>query len=226
MKNRISILIQAIVGCSCALLLSCSGSQPRANGEAGRQTVDTKVTADAYLFDARFTRDGRLGSMRLEIFDADSVIALSGRAYLGKGALRGRITRDSVQLYFPASNQYISEATDEFLRNDSCALDIAKEELVSILRHRPPMASNPTAGRFSVISASADDTVMIATWCRKSFELKYYKTSEGWCVGSFNFRDSLGTEIQANRREVRFGARIKAGQFHVTIPPDAERITP
>jgi hypothetical protein len=226
MKNCNSLLIPAIVGCGLALMLSCSASRPNANDESGSQGNDTKVTADAYLFDTQVTRGGRLASMRLEIFDADSVIGLSGRAYLGKGALKGRITRDSVKLYFPSSNQYISEATDDFMRNDSCALNISKDDLVGILRHRPPSDSRPTAGKFGVISASADDTVMIATWCRRIFELKYYKTSDGWCVGSFHFDDSLGTEIQAKRREVRFGARVKAGQFHVIIPSDAERIKP
>ena len=204
----------------------CSSSRPRSGDEEKSPSANTKIIADAYLFDTKVTREGKFGSMRLEIFDADSVIALSGRAYLGKGALRGRITRDSVKLYFPTSNQYVATSFDELLRSDSCNLSVSRDELLGIFRHRPPTVPSPTAGQFSVIQQSTNDAELVATWCGKVFDLKYYQTSEDWRIGSFTFSDSLGTEIKANRREMRVGVRIKSRQFQVTIPADAERIKP
>jgi hypothetical protein len=133
----------AIVAFSSLAWLGCARSGPRTSqSEMASAGSSAKVKADAYLFDTEITSHGKLTSMRLEIFDADSVLALSGRAYMGKGVIKGIITSDSLLMYLPTSDQYIKESWRSWQGKDSCTADISKLNFHSCLRDLPRATSD------------------------------------------------------------------------------------
>jgi hypothetical protein len=187
------------------------------------------VRADAYLFDTEIVKAGKLTSMRLEIFDADSVMAVAGRAYLGKGAVRGKFTADSIIMYFPPIKQYLRESVRAWHSKDSCVSDVSHINFLRCLDEIPGERSGDSGLAVRTVSRTEDNVSVAVTSlnCRWVLSLTYFLTSQdGWRLSRFVFDDSTNTTISGNRREFRPGAKFKASQFDVVIPDGAESIIP
>jgi hypothetical protein len=222
--------LTALILFSSIVWLGCAASGPGTGQSEGTPVGSSvKVRADAYLFDTEITNYGKLTSMRLEIFDADSVLALSGRAYMGKGVIKGVITSDSLLMYLPTSKQYIQESWRFWRGKDSCTADISNLNFHSYLRDLPQATTGESGAIMRTVSTSGDRTsvVVSAPGCHWALALMYYRTKDnGWRLSRFQFDDSSHTTIVGNRREFRPDVKVKAGQFQVVIPPDAERLIP
>jgi hypothetical protein len=188
----------------------------------------TKVQVEAYLFDAVIRHDGKPTTIRLELFDADSVMALSGRAYLGKGALRGRMTSDSLIVYFPTSDEYVQDEIVNMLHELSCKVDISRFNILRLFKNLP---DSITMDQNLKITSDYSDKkqplfIITAESCAWQMSLNYRQTNIGWRIQKIDYFDGVHTYLTADCREFRENQKIPKQRFLVTIPSAALRVTP
>jgi len=223
----------AVTFCTLALpgliMSGCGSSRRTAPGdERPAELFREKVDVEAYLFDAKIRRDGKPTSFRLELFQTDSVIALGGRGYLGKGALKGRLTADSLEVYFPSTDEFVCEPVADLLASFDCLGELPPVNLLSLFQNLPDSViddvnatvvsdySNRKRPKFSV---SFDQ-------CPWEINLVYDRRGDRWRIRQFSYSDGDRFLLKATRREYREHARVKAGKFTVSVPHHASRIIP
>ena len=197
-----------------AALLGMSGCGRRVRpATAEERPTDTKpnarVEASAYLFDAKLRMDGKPRSFRLEVFLTDSVAALAGRAYLGRGALRGRLTTDSLLVYFPSRDEYVDESTVALLSASECLGIGDKVNLLELFTSTPDEVLD--ARRFSI----AVDTPghrkkfqVSAGGCPWTIDLLYDREDDSWLLREFSVDNGRDMKLTAKRRTFKKHARI------------------
>lgn len=224
MKNALTTLLLLLI----SVMSGCT-TQSRTTGEESSSAQRRgKITAEAYLFDAKIRREGKVNTFRLEIFQTDSLLGLSGRGYLGKGALKGWLGHDSIQVYFPSVNEFAYESVGDLLRSFDCTSDMPDIDLMSLFTRLPDDAlfdvrltveadySNHKRPKFEL---SVDG-------CPWLMELKYDERKAGWRIRSFAFYDGNGNRLTAKRREYKRKAEVRPIVFEPAIPNNAVRIHP
>jgi len=212
-----------------AMLVGCASVYQGAEGEGERagKSAGGEVTADAYLFDTKTYREGKLTSVRLEVFWTDSVIALGGRAYLGKGALKGRLTRDSLTIYFPTRKEYLDKPIHEALASSDCPFSLGALDVLDLFGSVPD--SNSFEGDISLVSdyRKTDRPVFTISkdGCDWRLKLEYDYKSGTPRIRQFEFENGERFRLKANRREFKSNRRVKASKFDVHIPSQAVKIT-
>jgi len=212
-----------------ATLVGCATVYQGADGEEVPvgESAGGKVTADAYLFDTKTYRDGKLTSVRLEVFWTDSVMALGGRAYLGKGALKGRLTRDSLTVYFPTRKEYLDGPIHEALTSSDCPFSLGALDILDLFKSVPDSSS--FAGDILLVSdyRKADRPVFTISndSCDWWLKLEYDYKSGTPRIRRFEFENGERFQLKANRREFRSNRKVKASKFEVRIPSRAVKIT-
>ncbi len=105
---------------------------------ANKQRVpEFDVQVEAYLFDAVVLRGQKRNTFRLDVYQTDSIMALTGRGYLGKGALKGWMTRDSIKVLFPATNEYLYETIPALIGSIACLGDTAEINMFALFSALP-----------------------------------------------------------------------------------------
>ncbi|MBD3258210.1 hypothetical protein GF377_07230, partial [candidate division GN15 bacterium] len=125
------------LGLACVAIVALVGCGGGYAGGAAAERLEREITADAYRFNARVYADGKPTTFKLEIYHTDSVVGLYGRGYLGKGGLRGRATRDSLELYFPNSKEYLYESLVTMIQSSACPVPIGRLNLLDIFATTP-----------------------------------------------------------------------------------------
>jgi hypothetical protein len=196
--------------------------------EVHRDQAEAKIEVEAYLFDAKLKRQGKPTSFRLEIFQTDSVIALGGRAYLGKGALKGRLTADSLEVYFPSSNEYLYEPLNTLLAATECASGDFRLNLLHLFQELPD-----SVGELRHVLVVADYANrkhpkfdLYLKDCPWRIEMEYDWENEGWRMREFTFDNGRDVTLHARRREYKNQARVPISKFQLIIPHDAVRLIP
>ncbi|MDF1544628.1 MAG: hypothetical protein P1R58_05950 [bacterium] len=211
-----------------AALLSGCGTGPNRTGEEQSALSRSKITADAYLFDATLYREGKPTSVRLECYVTDSVVGLSGRGYLGKGALKGRLTRDSINVYFPSTNEYLSEKSGDLLISAAgCAQVKAEADLLSLFSSVPE--SRNWGETFAITRSGDDDQPQYQISlgdCGWEFTLEYRESDASLFLNKFEFNDGHGSRLKAKRRTLKREASVPSNRFQVDLPIGAVRIIP
>jgi len=214
-----------------ALLLmgSCGpGRRIRPEYEERVAIVQEKIEVEAYLFDAKLRRQRKPTSFRLEIFQTDSVIALGGRAYLGKGALKGLLTTDSLEVYFPSSNEYLYESLRDLFATAECANSMPKLNLLHLFTSPPD-----SLAEMEEVSVASDYTnrkrpeyVISFPDCSWMIELTYDRHEAGWRIRDFKFDNGNDITLKAKRRTYKKKAQVPDSKFQLVAPDGATRITP
>jgi|GEM_PF-459506 len=225
-------LIRTLSGTAAILVgLLQFGCQPRyttASPQEGDTGVQTKIPAEAYTFNSRLKRDGKPTTVKLELYHADTVIGLAGRAYLGKGALKGRLTGDSMVVYFPASNEYVREAISDLAARGECPIPLTQLHLLELFRQTPDSIDLPP--EVSVVGNYQDQDrpffLIFAEGCAWQVELEYQRRDEGWRPRRFEFDDGDRISFKAELERFRGDAWVATGRFEPVIPGDAVRISP
>ncbi|MEW6412290.1 MAG: hypothetical protein AB1483_07430 [Candidatus Zixiibacteriota bacterium] len=186
------------------------------------------VQVEAYLFDARLRRDNKPTSVRLEFFHTDSVIAVAGRGYFGKGALKGRLTPDSLEIYFPTTDEYVREATSDLMASFDCAGNIKSFDIMALFTDLPERVLK---GSGTYIAADTTDNQhpvykITTPGCPWEIELTYARQRKGWRIKSFSFSDGGDVTLKGDRREYKRDATVKAVKFFVPIRESSIRIIP
>lgn len=218
------------LACLLAIAVADCGPYRGGDGDFGERAAGAreKVEVEAYLFDAKIRRHGKPTSFRLEIFQTDSVIALGGRGYLGKGALKGRLTSDTLHVYFPATNEYVYEAVSELMSSFDCVGEVPHIDLMSLFS-RPP-DSVLDNDEFSVMAdygnSNRPEFRIGFRRCSWEINLVYDRRDDRWRVRKFSFTDGDETTLKATRREYKRWVRVNVSKFAVTVGAGAVRITP
>ncbi len=187
-----------------------------------------KMTAEAFLFSARVTRNGKPTTVRLELYVADTVTALAGKGYLGRGALQGLMTRDSITAYFPSSGEYFRDAASAALGGSSCLRDAPQLDLPALLRQLPEIANLGPEATVTAFNDNAKRPRYELSWpgCDWRLELTYDLRKTGWRLKEFVFDGGEEMRVKAARREYKAAAKIKRRKFELSIPEGATRISP
>jgi hypothetical protein len=229
-RRYIALLLLLIVSLTLVCVAGCSGGRRHAavSGE-GAANAGSERRAEAFLFDTEIHYKGKYSSVRLELYATDSIVGIGGRSYLGKGALDGWLTRDSVKLLFPSSNEFVHDAVILLLRSLDCSERGAGSiDLLSLLYTMPSVYS---VGPGIVVSLDSSDVdrpafELSSTECPWRIDLIYDAQAPGWRVREFTFTNGDNLSIKAKRREYKPGVKAKSDKFTVEIPPDAVRISP
>ncbi len=205
-------------------LITCGSSVRREIGSEQRgSNRKKKIRAEAWLFDARIKQNGKPTSFRLEIFRHDSLTAISGRGYLGKGGMKGLISDDTLMIYFPISNEFVWEPVSSLLFHDDCTRGTEQIELRKLLHTLPKQVLSSSIFDIKTIfkENKAQAFVISSGICIWSLELHYDRTKVGWRLKRFIFDDGDTTVVKGERRKFRPRAKIPLKRFQLTIPPDA-----
>ncbi|HOP07164.1 MAG TPA: hypothetical protein PLF13_07735 [candidate division Zixibacteria bacterium] len=220
MKHALTVLLAAL------LILSAVSCGPRLSGQA---MVDNyvklapygRIRVEAYLFDARIYRQGKPTSVRLEMYRTDSMIALAGRGYLGKGALKGLITRDSVVIYFPSTNEYIRSGRNEFLSSASCTGGFERLHLENLLTNLPNEEQLAPAAMDGSVDNDRAEYSIIWPDCDWHLDLRYRERDHNWRIDRVDFDDGADIRFKAETRTIKTNTEVDRERFQVEIPVDA-----
>ncbi|MDD3731852.1 MAG: hypothetical protein PHU88_05695 [candidate division Zixibacteria bacterium] len=221
LKKNIIILILV------TFIAGCSSNYRTGNITEGKKAAGTvKIDAEAYLFDAKIRREGKVNSFRLEIFQTDSLLGLGGRAYLGKGALKGRLSADSLWLYFPAQKEYVRDAAAVFFKGQKCPLALTGVNILDIFKERPDSIALEEGIKVTadLYDEERPHFRITSADCPWQIDLIYDLKETGWRIKEFTFSDGEKLKIEATCREYKATARVKPEKFQVVIPPASIRI--
>jgi hypothetical protein len=156
------------------------------------------------------------------------VLGLGGRAYLGKGALKGRLTADSVIIYFPTRGEYVEEEVADFFRKLDCPLALTGSDILTFFRRRPMAADLPDGVKVVTDETDKDEPsyVISSVSCPWRIELTYDSQKNGWRLAEFSYDSGDGLRIEAKRREYRPESSVRMTKFLVDIPPGAVLVEP
>ncbi|MEK7775487.1 MAG: hypothetical protein AAB305_06345 [Candidatus Zixiibacteriota bacterium] len=221
------------------LLSSCTSGRQR-RGVAGEDKApQDKIVADAYLFDAKIHRHGKPTSIRLELYAIADTVYIYGRAYLGKGALHARLTRDSLVALFPTEREYLSDRMREVISSNDCPDSIVEGIHLARLLTAPPDSHSSLSEIISHGRGSEDGQShkgkkktgrkVYATTnsaCKWTLQLDYDTRAGRQTLVHILFDDGDGTRINASLRERKLHSRVPQSRVSLDVPADYFRLSP
>jgi len=214
------LTISVVAGC-----LSGRKSQPGENTAGRLKLPDVQV--EAYLFDVKLRRKGKPTTVRLDLYQTDSVVALYGRGYFNKGAFSGRITDDSMLIYFPSTNEFLDESIEKVFLSFDCESDLIGINLLGYFIAPPDSALTSENLSVETIEESGDvkQLKVSSKNCPWRLLLSYRNEENGWRLELFEFDDGDNVTLKGNRRQYKDNAAVSGDRFHIQIKPNALKIT-
>lgn len=212
------------------LVAACTGPRTMRQEEPSESSAEPEieVTVEAYLFDTWLWYEGKRSSMRLEVFVTDSIIGAGGRSYLGKGALKGWIRDDSLQFYFPQSDEFVYEPIADLLLSVTCtdrAPTLAFLDLFYTLPDSVQLDSQITV-RSDYSDEDRPGFELSMADCPWVITMEYDRRDPGWRIREFEFDNGDQLRIEARRREYKDRTDVGSAKFRVRIPESARQIIP
>jgi hypothetical protein len=190
---------------------------------------------DAFLYDLKIYHHGKKNSVRLDVYRTDDSIAIFARGYLGKGALKGLIKNDSIQIYFPTEDEFYAGPIAALI-NDPCAASINFERsILSLFRKLPTEIESGLEDFYITIadqSSRGREFRLTSRECNQDIRLEYDFRNERYLPLTIEFEieprnpDEKPFGFSAKRREQRLSISIPAKKFELEIPESASRIIP
>jgi hypothetical protein len=213
-------------------LATLTGCGPKFTAEPGVDGYQVsgpgqKVPVEAYLYDVRIRRDGKPTSLRLELFQTDTLVAMGGRGYLGKGALKGLLTADSIEVYFPTRREYLHEAVRDLLFTSSCTHSIPQLDFPALMKSLPQEQGFGTGLMVERDDSDNKRPRFILTWtdCAWRMELSYNQRKTGWRLNQIRFDDGDKLSFTAKRRAYKASTKVKRKKFELYVEPGYTRLT-
>ena len=211
-----------------SMMWACTGG-PQPGPETGpTRLVRGKVQVEANLFDTKIHYNGKLSSVRLEIFVTDSIVGVGGRTYLGKGAVKGWLDSDTVKLYFPVSDEYVYEPISDLFQSFGADGEIPTVDILRLFTSTPDQLPPDTLLTITQTDSDSDRPAYQLSTANQPWrmELVYDQREPGLRLREFFLSEGEDLEISARRREFRAESSIKATKFTVAIPHSAVQIIP
>jgi len=211
-----------VVGCAPAY------KAPPMHEQTTKTAPEEKVKVDAYLFNARLRRDGKPTSFRLELLQTDSAVVLGGRGYLGRGALKGRMTADSLEIYFPATNEYLYESVADLVASSFCPSRMQGLNLMRLLRRLPQADDFNVDATLERDDGDRKRPRFFLSWpdCPWRLQLAYNRQKTGWRLQEIRFDDGDRTSFTAKRRSFKEQIAVTRKKLKPAIPDGAVRVSP
>ena len=196
--------------------------------ETTKRKKDNKVKVEAYLFDAKLKQNGKPTSVRLFFYQTDSVIAIGGKGYLGKGALKGWMTNDSVLVTFPTRHEYLYESVDDLFSSFNCSGEIPKFNLLTLFTTLPDETYEFDFADVMMLNADIKRPKYRISFpnCKWKLVITYDKKQKGYRIRNFTFRDGEGTTLSGKRREYKVKSKVPKNRFETEITASMTRIIP
>ena len=212
--------ISAFIGCS-------SGRKSQPTGESGARISHADVQVEAYLFDVKLRRKGKPTTVRLDLYQTDSVVAMYGRGYFNKGAFSGRITDDSMLIYFPSTNEYLNESIENLFLSFDCESELIGINLLGYFIVPPDSAQASDNLSIQIIEESEEvkQYRVSSKSCPWRLLLGYRKEKNVWRLEMIEFDDSENVTLKATRRQYKSSATVSSERFYIQIKPDALKIS-
>ena len=215
--------IPALILLLCVILLSCGGPSGRLAEEIPKSYPD-KIIADAYLYDTKIIRENKPTSLRLYLFKTDTLIALSGKAYLGKGALKGWLTEDTLKIYFPQSHEFVYDNITALFQSLSCGEVVPDVNLFWVFSYYPEEIFD--TARVNLAKDEALEKYEIsASGCEWRLELYYDRSKDKPYLRSFAFDDGNKTVIKSTLREYKPDQKVPGERFYLSIPGGSVKLS-
>lgn len=214
---------------TCLILLNgCASTRQTQSTVKQEVKPDEKIGVEAYLFDAKLNKDGTRTSVRLYFFQTDSVIAISGRGYLGKGALKGWLTDDSLYVYFPSTNEYLYEAVNDLFGSFDCSDELPLFHLMALFSQLPDEVIEDVNASVVINNDNEKRPKYEIQFlhCPWKIEITYDLQDKGFRIRNFTFDDGNETSLQSNRREYKESREVKTARFESMSSSDMTRIIP
>lgn len=218
--------------CICLLACVVCGCQATRDGSVSDETRtdDQEIVADAYSFNARIWRDGKPTSFKLELYCTDNLIGIAARGYLGKGAFKGWLSRDSIRLYFPTSREVLYESLDDLVKGADCGVSVAGLGILRMFFATPDSVALPAGvalrSEYDSDRKAAFSMESQVAECPWGLELDYDRQDRQWMPRRLEFDNGRGLRLRAERERFRARIGISQKRFEVEVPPDAARIIP
>lgn len=219
-------LAASLVALTVLAVSGCGGRVPGAGAES--EATGPDIVSEAYLFDTFIYRAGKRTSVRLELLATDSILAAGGRAYLGKGALKGWIRDDSLKIYFPQSDEYVYEPLRNLMQSVDCHTGSPDLRLLDLFFHTPDSVALDSLIRVSEdwSEPNRPSFQLTVADCPWRFELVYDRREAGFRPRELRFDNGDDLQIEAKRREYRDRVTVKKAKFALSIPGSAIQIAP
>ena len=224
MRIRHRILVYILIA---AIACGPNGCAVGPGAEGTKEESGEKVVVEAYLFDAKLRRKGKPTSFRLEMYSADTLLGLAGRGYVGKGILKGVLTRDRLKCFFPTTNEYIDEPLDSVLSSLPCAASAPSLDILSLFTSLPEEVAGYS--QYKVDTNHTDRRrryILSAIRCEWEIDLTYDVRGDRWRIREFVYRDGDRVSLTVVRREYRRQARVRLSRLEFQLPPGAVRVRP
>jgi len=220
--SLIAIAVLAVTGCQ-------SG---RYGGDVGvaEEALEKKIRAEAYSFNSRLRRQGKPTTFKLEVYQTDSLLGLSGRGYLGKGALKGWVTSDTIKVYFPSTNELLYEPLIAVTGSGECEFPLGGLSVLDLFAQLPDSVlagtklmvnadySNPKRPNFRIEPSQST--------CHWRLDLTYDQQKTGWRIRRFEFDNGAKTTLRGIRERYRTKAKVALKRFIPRPLPGVTRINP
>ncbi len=218
----ILLLISYLIGCGATYQTDTVPTEQK------RKKKSDKIKAEAYLFDAKLKQHGKPTSVRLFFYQTDSIIAIGGKGYLGKGALKGWMTNDSILVTFPTLKEYLYESVDDLFASFNCSGEIPKFNLMTLFTTLPDETYEFAFAEVTILKADAKRPKYKISFpnCKWKLIITYDKRPKGYRIRNFSFRDGEGTTLTGKRREYKGNSKVPFKHFETEISPTMYRIIP
>ncbi|HKK21408.1 MAG TPA: hypothetical protein VJ983_08055 [candidate division Zixibacteria bacterium] len=210
------------------LLVGCGGGHSVRVGDEQSGVIESDVGVEAYLFDAQVQRGKKRNTFRLDVYQTDSILALTGRGYLGKGALKGWMTRDSVKVLFPSTNEYLYETIPGLIGAIDCLGEAPQVNLFSLFSALPDSVMTDPHVKIKSDYSDPDQPEFSVSYegCPWMINATYDRQDAGWRITEFEFDDGHDNTLSGKRRIYKGDARVPSSRFRIAIPPSFVRIIP
>jgi len=220
-------LIWVILVLSIALT-NCSSGLKNHVGESVNEGFDaTEISVEAYLFDVKLRRKGKPTTIRLDLYQTDSAIAMYGRGYFNKGAFTGRLTDDSMLVYFPSTKEYLHESIDNLFLSFDCESELIGLNLLNYFRKPPDSGHISQNLNVETIEEDNDSRHLKVSSinCPWRLLLGYVIEEKSWRIKNFEFDDGDDVTLKGSQRKYKDDASVAASRFRITIPIGSKKIT-
>lgn len=182
-----------------------------------------KIRVDAYQFDAVYRHRGKPTTLQLELLCTDSVVAVSGKGYLGKSGLKARLDQNGLQAFFPTRREFLIDSLPGLLDEIACGTPMSRFDPVVLFRGLP--SSSIFEPPIQVIANTRKPErpryLFFVPDCSWQLEIEYIMEDSLWRVWSFSWQGIQNSSLEATRRQFRPSVAVPPARLEVVIPADA-----
>lgn len=202
----------------------CSVSQKSLVGEEySKPDSNKKISVEAFLYDAKYYEKNKPRSFRLQVYRTDSIIAFTGKGYLGKGVLRGTLTSDSLKVYFPTQDEYYYKSVDYIFKQSECKLSEDDFDLAALFDFDKISKLGNTIYEISETKNKRKKIIVNPQECNWDIELEYKKYDLDLRPFLFSYSNKDNQKISAKLRKYKKSAKVKPNLF---IMPNLKEFHP